>query len=115
MRQRPFYKSSTISLYNQNNQPLNRYQIPSTLTTCKYIVLSGYSPRYDKYFFVTNKLNREAALLEIFNYLKNNGKYCDNIYKRRIDFPFRIYITENGVTELLIDSKAHKDFVDQYK
>lgn len=101
--------------YQFTPEKINPYTIQSTLTPCKYMVISGYTPKFDKYYFVTNKLNREAALQEIFTHLRNNSKLDHGVYKRKIDLPFKIYITENGVTELLINSHIHKQFVDQYR
>lgn len=109
------YIRNKMLLYQFKPKPINPYTIQSTLTPCKYMVMPLNQSKGGNYYFVTNKLNREAALAEIFQYLRENQLTDNGIPKRKIDIPFEIYITENGVTELLINSHIHKNFVDQYK
>lgn len=99
LEDRPFFK--------KNYPGINPYLLPQTLTECKYELVT----KNNRYCVVTSSVNREDMLRKLdshakvfFVQMKDYGQYhpC-----------YKIFFTENGVKELLIDLKhlPHKLFI----
>jgi hypothetical protein len=94
---------NNFSLENERLKIFDQYRDPQKLNKCKYqLVTYGGIIRYS---IVTEIRNRE----EILKRLIKMGKEIADTYGLYDDY--KIYLTEDGVKELLICSQLHKDFI----
>lgn len=98
--------SEPFMFVNGEIEPFFEHRQPQKLNKCKYQLISFGIIRCS---FVTVKYNREDVLkrlikmgLEIASPLYNKDEYPNS---------FKIWVTENGVRELLICSRKHRQFI----
>jgi len=87
-------------------EPCFEFQQPQKLNKCKYELISFGSVRCS---IVTERLNREDVLKRLIKlgFEIAVPKHDEGEYKKS----FKIWVTENGITELLICSRIHKRFI----
>lgn len=95
-------------------KPLPKNWEPGRLTKSKYELIFKNKKGHCM-AFVTQKINREHAISILIQSALSGVYTRDGVTKDLINTAFKIYVTENGKRELLIDSKAHKRFVLQFK
>lgn len=83
---------------------LSPYTLPQKLTKSKYdLVMFNLRPKC----VVTESRNREQVLKELIK----TAKDANNFYNLKYAAPYKIYLTENGIKSVLLDSKLDKQFI----
>jgi hypothetical protein len=83
---------------------INRFTTPQKLNRCKYDLII-YGRTYES--IVTNIMNREWVLKEIIK-RANEIKIAKKV---KYIFSYTVYLTEDGIISVLLDSKLDKDFI----
>jgi len=93
-------------LVNGEFEPFFEHRQPQKLTKCKYELVTYSIIRVS---FVTEKYNREVVLKMLINYGESitGIRYNEKTFQTH----YKIFVTENGVKELLLDSAIHKNFI----
>jgi len=93
-------------LVNGEIEPFFEYRQPQKLTKCKYELVTYAITRLS---FVTEKYNREVVLKMLINFGESitGTRYNEKTFTTH----YKVFVTENGVKELLIDSALHKNFI----
>jgi len=98
-------KRITKGMYKAIRPTYNKYSSPVKLTKCKYKLMQHDRIRK---VITTDTLNREAVLLELIEFVNKCG------WRDKYEFPafYIITVKENGVEEVLIDSRipSHLNF-----
>ncbi len=100
-------KILTLGMYKPITSAINPYSLPSKMTKTTYEL--RMCDRLRK-FVTTDTFNMEVILVELIRFA------TDRIWmkhERQKPIPYHIYVTQNGVKELLIDSAEpdHQKFI----
>jgi len=91
---------------NGEIEPFFEFQQPQKLNKCKYELVSMGCVRFK---LVTERYNREDVLLRIIKLAR--GMSVQRVADTIMQPHWRIYLTEDGVKELLICSRTHSKFI----
>lgn len=93
-------------LVNGEFEPFFEYRQPKKLNKCKYELVSMGCARFS---LITERLNREDVLKRIIKLAK--GMAVQRVADTLMQPHYKILLTEDGITEVLICSRTHSKFI----